>query len=143
MYIQDLAERGIIRFVGYLSREHDYETGDTPDRVFDALAELVLYEVTHTLHAWEGFHHCDLGLCGENQPQSELYWGGMVIPRRCDKDIFLPDGAVVYQAPALILHYIRAHSYRPPSSFTDALLRCPGVSSEEFLDTIDDLLGRL
>jgi hypothetical protein len=129
MYIPDMVETRSIRCVGYLSGEHDYATGNTPDPVFDALAELVLYEVTHPFISWCGYHDCDLGLCGLNQPQPELYWRGMVIPRQCSHDIFVPGGAVVYQAPALILHYIRAHSYLPPPSFTDAVLRRPDVRS--------------
>jgi hypothetical protein len=135
MYIPDLTESGSLRLVGYLSREHDYPKGKTSDAVFDRLAEMVLLRLV----SWGGYHYCELELRGLNQAQPELYWRGMVIPRRCSSDILVPAVMVVYQAPALILHYIRAHQYLPPTCFLDAALKCPNARSQEYHRAIEDL----
>jgi|ERR1022692_1216950 hypothetical protein len=137
MYMPDLTEEGAHRFVGYLSREHDYPNGKTSDPVFDRLAELARAAPIQ----WGGSHECDLESCGLNQAQPELYWRGMVIPRHCSTDILVPDGAVLYWAPALILHYIRAHQYLPPTCFIDAVGRCPDPRSPEYRRAAEELLG--
>jgi hypothetical protein len=136
MYIPDLAEKEAYRFVGYLSREHDYPKGNTSDPVFDRLTELVRAAPI----AYCGYHECDLESCGLNQAQPELSWRSQAIPRHCSTDILVPDGAVLYRAPALILHYIRAHQYLPPMCFVDAVVRCPDPRSPEYGRAAEDLL---
>ncbi len=39
-------------------------------------------------------------------------------------------------APALILHYIRAHDYLPPADFRGAALRCPELGSDDYWSEI-------
>jgi hypothetical protein len=139
-YIPDLTQSGPIKSVGYLARGYDYTEGEILEAVFDRLANLVLRDIA--IH-YCGYHHCDLGSCGLNQPQPELYWRDLVIPRHCDKDIFVPDEAVVYQAPSLILHYIRSHRYLPPSCFVEAVLNCPEPGSDEYLSAIERVASEL
>lgn len=131
-YLPDLAETGNVRSVGYLSPEHDYPQGETSEAIFDRLASLVLLH----LIKWMGYHWCELGSCGSNQAQPELYWHGMNIPRYCSSDILVPDKTVVYMAPSLIIHYMRAHRYLPPVRFLEAVLRCPEPRSDEYRDAI-------
>jgi hypothetical protein len=131
-YVPDLAETGAIKSVGYLSQEHAYPKGETSEAVFDRLASLVLLDLV----SWMGYHWCDLGSCGSNQTQPELYWHGMKIPPCCRSDILVPAETVVYMAPALILHYIRAHQYLPPICFLEAALACPEAGSNNYLSAI-------
>jgi len=60
----------------------------------------------------------------------------MRISRSGSSDIVVPDRTVVYMAPELILHYIRAHRYLPPSSFLEAVLNCPEPGTEEYHNAI-------
>jgi hypothetical protein len=43
---------------------------------------------------------------------------------------------VLYAAPSLILHYIDAHEYAPPEAFCEAVLACPPMGSEAYLQAI-------
>ena len=119
--------------VGYLARGHDYPEGETSEAVFDRLASLVMLQLVD----WMGYHHCDLGVCGSNQPQPDFYWRGMKIPRCCNTDILVPGKAVVYMAPSLILHYIRTHRYLPPTCFLEAVLDCPEPRSAAYLAALE------
>ena len=134
-YIADLVEPGPIKSVGYLAQGHDYPQGEVPEQVFDRLVALV---ELHLLH-WMGYHNCDLEPCGSNQPQPEIQYHGLVIPRRCSSDILVPDGGVLYLAPALILHYIRCHRYQPPACFLEAALNCPDPGSQEYLAAVESV----
>jgi hypothetical protein len=40
--------------------------------------------------------------------------------------------SVLYIAPELVLHYVRAHSYLPPEEFVQAVLSAPLPGSDEF-----------
>ncbi len=135
-YLPDLAQFGSTNSVavGYLARGYDYTEGETPEAVFDCLAALVLAR-RFTIQ-YLGYHYCDLGPCGLNQPQPTLYWRDQVIPSRCTQDIFVPGKAVVYRSPALILHYIRSHRYLPPSCFIEAVLACPEPGSDKYLSAM-------
>ena len=133
-YSPDLEQQtGPVKTVGYLSREHDYPKGETSDLMFDRLTSLVRLDLV----SWVGYHDCDLGICASNQ--TELYWRGMKIPGYCSCDILVPNRTVVYMAPALILHYIRAHQYLPPACFLEAALTCPEPGSDEYLRAIKQI----
>jgi hypothetical protein len=127
-YQEDLSQDGCFVSVGYLSRRHDYPKGEISDAAFDRLATLAM----RPLGGWAGEHSCDLGSCGSKLSQPEFKWRGMRIPRCCSTDIVIPDRTVIYVAPALILHYIRAHHYLPPSRFIEAALNCPEPNSDEY-----------
>jgi len=127
-YLPDLAQNGPLRLVGYLDREHEFAKGETSDAVFDRLVSLAMLPVMVTA----GSHSCNLGLCGTSRQEAEDYWRGMRIPQYCSTEILVPDGTVLYRAPALILHYIRTHHYLPPACFLDAVLNCPEPGSDEY-----------
>jgi hypothetical protein len=132
VYEPDLTQRGSIRLVGYLSRDHEYTQGETSEEAFDRLASLVMLHLV----SWLGYHDCDLGSCSSNLGQPELYWRGLRIPQNCCTDILVPAETVVYMAPALILHYIRAHQYLPPICFLEAVLACAEADSKHYLSAI-------
>jgi hypothetical protein len=50
----------------------------------------------------------------------------------------VPGDKVVYQAPCLILHYIRYHKYQPPECFCAAVLNCPKPGSAEYFAAIKE-----
>ncbi len=107
----------VLRAVGWLEKGKPYPRGAVDRRFFDRLAEL-------TANAWSevlfcGVHDCDF--CG----------------RACGTtNVFIPDGEIVFVAPELILHYIRAHGYQPPLPFVRAVLRCPDMGSPGYLRAI-------
>src|SRR6185503_11694460 len=107
--IADILRRGSTRTegVGYLEAGNDYRRGEVSELAFQRLVCLVM----HPLGSWCGYHYCDLDPCGSSHTLPELRYKGHVIPNRCDTDIFVPAGTVIYVAPALILHYIRVHNY--------------------------------
>lgn len=134
VYEPDMTKSGKFKLVGYLSRDHDYPQGEISEAAFDRLANLALLRIIQYL----GYYNCDLGSCGSNQIQPDFYWRGMRIPQRCTSEILVPGKAVLYRAPALILHYIRAHRYLPPARFLDAVLACPEPGSDEYRRVISD-----
>jgi hypothetical protein len=137
-YREDLSQTGCFVSVGYLSRRHDYPKGEISDVAFDRLATLAI----RPLGCWAGEHRCDLGSCGSKPSQPEFKWRGMTISRSCSTDIVVPDRTVIYVAPALILHYMRAHHYLPPSRFIEAALNCPEPDSDEYRAEIKKIAPR-
>lgn len=121
--------------VGYLKASEDYPHGEVSELAFERLVGLV----KHRLLFWAGYYYCDLGPCGSAQPPPELRYKGFVIPTKCNHDILVPAGTVIYVAPALILHYIRAHKYLPPSTFLGAVLACPDPASSEYLVALEKI----
>ena len=131
-YQPDLVQTGPYKSVGYLSRDREYPKGEISYSVFD---RLVLFAM-RPLYASCGVHDCDLDSCESDRPRLELKWRDTTIPSYCSTEILVPDRTWVYVAPALILHYIRAHRYLPPACFIDAVLTCPEPGSDEYRSEI-------
>ena len=127
MILDPPGDSGMIS-VAYLARDCEYSQGEVSDEVFERLVSLV----KRPFGAWCGFHNCDLDPCGSGSPLA-LKYKGQAIPTHCSTDILVPGDCVVYVAPALILHYIRAHRYRPPADFIGAVLQCAEPGSAEHL----------
>ena len=136
VYTPDLTQAGPLKSVGYLSREHDFPRGQISETVFDGLVRLA----RQPLFQFAGHHDCDLGPCGSNPRPPDLYWKGLRVPHQGSSDIFVPDRTVVYIAPVLILHYIRAHQYLPPARFLESILNCPEPRSEEYRGAIKKIV---
>src|SRR5262245_15247960 len=69
-------------------------------------------------------------------------------PRRPGRDpqrewwnLYVPTPECEYVAPAMILHYVLDHRYRPPDEFLSALEACPSQGSPEYLALIKPFLG--
>lgn len=129
------SRRHCLNGVGYLEAGKDYPRGEASELVFERLVGLV----KRSGITWFGYHDCDLDLCGSPQPPPELRYKGLVIPTQCDRDILVPGETVIYIAPALILHYIRAHNYQPPSAFLKAVVACPEPTSTEYLAELEKI----
>src|SRR5262249_47735384 len=54
---------------------------------------------------------------------------------------WLPGSDNIYLAPSMILHYICRHRYRPPHSFCNAVLNCPPMGSQTYLEALRPGLG--
>lgn len=105
--------------VGWLSREHAFQTGDVPQELIAALRTLVASPV----NLYRGSHLCEL--CPQPEvfvrngfrmmdPSPEISGNGEV-------RVVGADGRT-YVAPVLVRHYIEVHRYRPPDAFIAAVL---------------------
>jgi len=111
--------------VGWLARGKPHTTGPVDRRVYAALIEM-------QMNPWQPFvamgsHACELcQFDGQN---------GRV-------NLFIPaDDGVIYVCPELIVHYVNAHSYRPPEPFCQAVLTCPPMRSMQYLRAIKERGG--
>lgn len=92
------------------------------DRLFRAFKSgSILFDGT------AGWHNCEL--CqGDDQwyPGGQVgpvvRWGWRRVRVRGYGHFLIQHGNIVYMAPALILHYIVDHSYKPPGVFVEAVL---------------------
>ncbi len=129
MYFQDLTpfkystdERcGNAQNVGWLSIEHEFPRGDTPEEFRRVLRLLSAESVNQCM----GWHDCEF--C-ETPPQKLSFWRRA--PTRSNSaakgngEIHVPTahGDIVYVAPQLVAHYVEEHRYRPPNEFVEAVL---------------------
>jgi hypothetical protein len=114
-----------VRAVGWLARGQPFQTGEVADDFFRALHE-------HVCAAWQpvgmpGIHLCEF--CAQPLPNGRFVGG--------NSNVWIPCGDRVFVAPALILHYIEVHGYRPPEEFVDAVLAAPHQGSREFHELMD------
>jgi hypothetical protein len=65
-----------------------------------------------------GYHLCDL--CGATKPIKFKVDGGEVVLG--DAEMHISQGAKVFAAPNLLVHYIVTHEYQPPEEFVKAVL---------------------
>jgi len=124
MYMQDLKPYRYdipnalnrVLAVGWLTSKHAFPKGVVEPLLIDKLARAV---VTHRANRMRGFHACDLCLPSRiisvDVDGSKFQLGSA--------EIWIPasGSTIAFASPDLILHYISAHGYRPPSSFLEAL----------------------
>jgi hypothetical protein len=69
-----------------------------------------------------GFHDCSL--CAETGTQtSGFIWSRIV---------YIPGDAEVFVAPGGVAHYVESHTYLPPATFVEAVLKCPDPDSPAY-----------
>jgi hypothetical protein len=95
--------------VGWLAAEQPFPTGACPADFIARLRELAQKPVA----LMRGFHWCEFcprPIDWERTPRGsgEIRVSGV--------------RGVTYAAPALVLHYVEAHGYRPPEEFIAAVL---------------------
>ena len=114
-----------VRAVGWLSGKRPYPTGGVAPAFVEALR-------SHLISPWEpfhinGLHECDL--CG--------WWRRSTRgPVRESRNLYVPTRECVYIAPAMVLHYVIGHSYRPPDEFIEAIQHCPQQETPEYMALI-------
>ena len=102
-----------VRAVGWLADGHDFSQGPLDERVASKAMRLAEDGWVHAAVA--GFHTCEL--CAD---------------AREGRNILVPDADVLYVAPAMIVHYMRAHAYAPPPAFCSAVLACPEPETDAY-----------
>ncbi|MDN3262947.1 hypothetical protein QWJ26_24690 [Streptomyces sp. CSDS2] len=112
-YSYESGERDMLN-VGWLSREHAYTTGVTPEGLVEALAGLA----RHAVNVQRGMHFRDLcpdfHTARERTSREDLFLGS--------GEIHVPNGrGLTYASPAMIVHYVEDHSYLPPEDYRKAV----------------------
>lgn len=101
--------------IGWLGQGHGFPTSDgEPDPEF--LANLITLAADHRSHVIRGYYRCELPHSAEDEAR---YAPGDLI---CDAEICVvaADGRWL-AAPAVVVHYVRDHAYRPPAEFVEAV----------------------
>ena len=111
--------------VGWIE-EAGFPTGAVPEECIEAL--IAAYPAKIIPDGTRGLHTCTL--CNVLMPKVE--WKGKQVDVKGYGHYLVCYENSVYMAPALLLHYILDHHYRPPQIFIDA------VMNGKFLTT-DDL----
>jgi hypothetical protein len=107
--------------VGWLERGRDFDTGPVPPEFTVRLREMS----QRPTNLCRGVHDCDLCDPLDDAPPVDFkrFQEWLKEPRAGNGEIHVrsADGKV-YSAPALIVHYVEAHHYRPPKEFVDAVM---------------------
>ena len=117
--------------VGWLDGEHSYSRGPVGLEFADRLAELLI-------NPWQpvstgGRHGCTFCRLSGGPARFESRAGACLLG---GNDLFVPSGGRIYVAPSMVIHYIDAHEYGPPSEFQDAVLACPPMRSMAYLKAL-------
>jgi hypothetical protein len=110
----------LLRAVGWLEHGKPFSAGAVEPQVFERLAEL-------RRDPWQpataaGHHACDLCVY-----EAEA---------RGSRNLFIPGSGLLYVCPELIVHYMNAHGYAPPTEFCRAVLGCPPMWSMDYLKAV-------
>jgi hypothetical protein len=122
---------GALKAVGWLSREHEFPTGEVSTEFFVALCELLVNPWCPVATA--GYHECEL--CRFSNSSSSTFRDYQISSASCTV-VFVPGQGRIFVAPVSITHYIDAHGYRPPDEFCHAVLNCPPMRSVAYLQAI-------
>ncbi len=113
--------------VGWLARGHVFPVGSVPETFVNALRRLA----KSPENLYRGYHTCEF--CPE-PPLVVDSTGRRVITPPGDTmgngEIRVAGlNGIVYVAPVLVVHYVQAHSYRPPDEFIQAVVSAGGIAS--------------
>jgi hypothetical protein len=134
---------GRLRAVGWLSPEHDFESGDLPELVIKQLLDLL--ENGRPLFGTFGFHPCLFCPSWSDRVVEDprmvpapptIFHHKDVKLNLGGRELWLPVGDLMYVAPDLILHYITEHGYRPPDEYLNALSSGPTPGGAAYLAAI-------
>lgn len=114
--------------VGWLEKEHEFNTGDVPDGFIDRLKTISENQVFQT----RGFQLCHF--CKEQIVDSKI----KCATSSCEIRVIGKDG-IVYASPQMIVHYIEEHKYLPPQQFIDAVMEGPLPGTSDY----DEVFKRL
>lgn len=109
--------------VGWLDREHSFDTGSPPAGLLPRLVGLVRHNAVNRTRGYHTCAFCTTDHAPHEPPAISIYVDeGRAIPLG-DAEIWIesPQGPR-YAAPDLVLHYVDSHHYLPPSQFIDAVL---------------------
>lgn len=92
--------------VGWLENGKSYTKGKIPEEIVNKIYEL--YNTSEIRHRFCGYHKCDFCDYVNVELGATTIW--------------VTYKEVIYNCPALIIHYIEKHNYRPPGEFIEAVL---------------------
>lgn len=132
----DPSARGRLIAIGWL--EDKLPTQSVDSGALSAAVDALLRIHAAHVDPWPssmGRHGC--GLCGmpPDAPVTEVVRDGQRFKLGAGF-ITVPGSGFLYVAPSLIVHYILAHGYRPPSEFLAALERCPHPHAPAYIDAL-------
>ena len=108
-----------LKAIGWLEKSQSFPVGRIEPPVFDRL--VALSHDPWQRWSFRGWHTCDL--CRRDAKTGI-------------SNLFIPGHGVIYVAPEMVTHYIKAHGYLPPQEFCDAVLACPEMKSVEYMETL-------
>ena len=114
--------------IGWLEKGKPYTTGKSPKILVEKLYEFI--KTREITHAFLGVHECDL--CNVKLLPERLN----IIDGLGSKTTFVTHKDKVYIFPDLIVHYINAHSYLPPTEFIEAVLNSKPQETMEYFKQI-------
>ena len=110
--------------VGWIE-EAGFTTGAVPEEFIEAL--IAAYPDMIISDGTRGWHTCTL--CEVEMPK--VNWKGKPVEVTGHGHYLIQDEKAVYMAPALLLHYILDHNYRPPQVFIDAVINGRFLATED------------
>ncbi len=133
-----LSEGKKLKAVGWLELGKPYarRERELPETCFVQLLSL-LERPWEPLH-YMGSHECEF--CW-GEPRVEGYVEGYIERYKLKvhfgaNNLYLPAEGCVYVAPSMIAHYVDAHSYEPPAAFWEAVMKCPEMCSEAYMQAL-------
>ena len=102
--------------VGWLDAVHPFPTGKCPGELVTALTRLAENRVQQT----RGRHYCEICWRALGPKADRAALDGIA---RGSAEFRVPGEGVVYAAPELLVHYVKAHDYLPPAEFREAVLK--------------------
>lgn len=119
------------KYVGWLDKEHPFNTGQVNEELIKKLESIKPSKLT------AGWHVCEL--CYQNGhpwPVEEEQRSSYSI-RICSKD------GIIFEAPKMIVHYIRKHNYLPPPEYIEALSTGLTENDHKWKENIQTYMNRL
>jgi hypothetical protein len=113
--------------VGWLDNIQPYPKGPVDARLIEKMKLLA----SNPVELYRGKHICELcveptGLVKTTQPNTVVVdpnspWARWVNERSSNGEIRVSSEGIIFAAPVLIVHYIEAHNYSPPTEFLRAV----------------------
>lgn len=131
----------VLRAVGWLGNQVP-SSGDTREECIDRL--VLAYERKQVLSdGTMGWHDCEICTTEDQQcPGGEIgpviHWRGRDLRLYGHGHYLIQNQDVVYMAPALVLHYILDHQYRPPDEFVEAVIVGSFLTPEDLVFVPDE-----
>jgi hypothetical protein len=102
--------------VGWLDPRSAFATGKVPVAFVDRLLEIAgsTGDFNALVEPIRELPRCEV--CGEIELRNSR---GVLIP---NSELWIPAGNRIYASPITIVHFVQAHSYRPPDEYIDAVL---------------------
>jgi hypothetical protein len=126
MFFQDLSSYSYelprplanVRNVGWLGKGMDYPMGSVPGLI-ESLKKWAVGASANRMRGYELCRFCP----PSGYEQLSTDWNGEALWLG-SSEIWMPDGhGGIFAAPSLIIHYVEAHNYLPPSEFVEAALK--------------------